>query len=456
LIRRGNPAGWAVALTVAIACAAAPLGTRPAEPNKKANAARKAAPPAPAPTSAEQQRLQRDRRELQADLAKLKKQLAASESSHSEATDALASSEVAISTANRRLRELAAARARVEQQLTALAARQNTLAGRQSAEQRQLAAWLRQQQQLSLRDPFELLLEGDDPNRLGRDLQYLGYLSRDTEATLANLEARRTELAELQSQTEEKRQELIEITADEVKNRQILEQERTRRKRLQTQLTRQISEQRQSIAQLERNDQRLAALIDRIERILQEQARKDAERKRKQAEREAAERQAQPKAPSRPLPATRDQPTETASKSPSSPSNFGQRKGTLVLPAQGVVTGRFGAPRRDESGSSGPTWKGVFIRAAPGTEVRAVGEGQVVFADWLRGFGNLMVLDHGGGYLSIYGNNESLLHGPGDRVANGEAIALVGNTGGNETPGLYFELRFQGRPFDPLAWIAAR
>jgi septal ring factor EnvC (AmiA/AmiB activator) len=91
-----------------------------------------------------------------------------------------------------------------------------------------------------------------------------------------------------------------------------------------------------------------------------------------------------------------------------------------------------------------------------GAEVRSVAAGQVVFADWLRGFGNLMVIDHGDGYLSVYGNNESLLRNVGDRVAVGDSIASVGNTGGNEHTGLYFELRFQGRPFDPLKWVAAR
>ena len=117
---------------------------------------------------------------------------------------------------------------------------------------------------------------------------------------------------------------------------------------------------------------------------------------------------------------------------------------------------RFGSPRRGDSGSAGPTWKGIFVQAPVGAQVRSVGDGQVVFADWLRGFGNLLVIDHGNGYLSIYGNNDALLRNAGDRVAVGEAVASVGNTGGSETPGLYFELRFQGRPFDPLSWVAAR
>ena len=131
-------------------------------------------------------------------------------------------------------------------------------------------------------------------------------------------------------------------------------------------------------------------------------------------------------------------------------------KGKVPLPVQGTVTARFGSPRRGDVGAAGPSWKGIFIRAPAGADVKAVGTGQVVFADWLRGFGNLLVIDHGDGYLSIYGNNESLLRNAGDRIAVGDTVASVGNTGGNDTPGLYFELRFQGRPFDPLSWVAAR
>jgi len=131
--------------------------------------------------------------------------------------------------------------------------------------------------------------------------------------------------------------------------------------------------------------------------------------------------------------------------------SFAQLKGRLRLPLRGDITGRFGA-RRD----GGPSWKGVFIRAAQGAEVRAVAPGRVVFAEWLRGFGNLLIIDHGDQYLSIYGNNEALLRQPGDRVGSGEAIATTGNSGGNPETGLYFELRFQGRPFDPLTWARLR
>jgi septal ring factor EnvC (AmiA/AmiB activator) len=95
----------------------------------------------------------------------------------------------------------------------------------------------------------------------------------------------------------------------------------------------------------------------------------------------------------------------------------------------------------------------VFIRAPEGEPVRAVGAGRVVYSDWMRGFGNLLIVDHGEAFLSIYGNNESLLKQSGDMVTLGEPLATVGQSGGNEQTGLYFELRHLGRAFDPLRWV---
>ncbi len=113
---------------------------------------------------------------------------------------------------------------------------------------------------------------------------------------------------------------------------------------------------------------------------------------------------------------------------------------------------RFGGQRED----SGLSWKGLFISAKPGREVKAVAGGRVVYADWLRGFGNLLILDHGDGYMSLYGNNESLLKQVGEETRTGDTIAATGNSGGNPDSGLYFELRFQGKPFDPIPWITLK
>jgi septal ring factor EnvC (AmiA/AmiB activator) len=128
----------------------------------------------------------------------------------------------------------------------------------------------------------------------------------------------------------------------------------------------------------------------------------------------------------------------------------------LTLPVAGEIVARFGQARRTEAGVDAPRWKGLLIRAPQGAEVRAAGAGQVVFSEWLRGFGNLLIIDHGNNLLSVYGNNAVLRRAAGDRVQRGDIVAEVGNTGGMNDPGLYFEIRHQGRAVDPLQWLARR
>ena len=130
---------------------------------------------------------------------------------------------------------------------------------------------------------------------------------------------------------------------------------------------------------------------------------------------------------------------------------FARQKGTLRLPVKGTVQGRFGGPRE-----GGGTWRGLFIKSGAGNDVKAVAGGRVVFAEWMRGFGNLLIVDHGDAYLSIYGNNDALLKEVGQAVQGGETVATVGNSGGNPETGLYFELRHQGQPIDPMKWASLR
>ena len=416
--------------------------SRSAEAKKPASAAqtapaRKAAPPPTTPQA--QRRLQAEQRELQARLAKLKRQLAQAEATRSEAADALAESERAISAANRRLRELSASRQQIERQIATLRDRSRAVNARQSEQERQLALVLRNQFALAQRSPWQSLIDGESPDRVRRDLGYLDYVVRAQAQLIEQLGERRRELAELEAQSRAKQAELAAIAEDERTNRAQLVRQQAARKQTLAKLARQIASQRQSIATLERDDQRLAGLIENIGKILAEQARRSAQRTRPQAAAPAAGPRGATGEPE-PQPRTR----------------FAGLRGRLVRPVEGDVIARFGSPRRTEAGVDGPTWKGVFIRAAEGAEVHAAAAGRVVFADWLRGFGNLLILDHGESAMTVYGNNETLLASVGDRVEAGAVIAQVGNTGGSADAGLYFEIRIEGRPVDPLKWIAAR
>ena len=133
-------------------------------------------------------------------------------------------------------------------------------------------------------------------------------------------------------------------------------------------------------------------------------------------------------------------------------TDFAARKGSLPWPLEGVPVSRFGQPRADGR----LQWHGLLLRAEPGTPVRAVHRGRVVFADWLRGFGLLTIVDHGDGYMTLYGHAEVLAKRPGDMVESGEVIARAGQSGGARTSGLYFEIRRHGDATDPLQWVFER
>ena len=190
-------------------------------------------------------------------------------------------------------------------------------------------------------------------------------------------------------------------------------------------MSRQIEKQRREISTLKRDETRLARLVDQLTQML-----------------------ARTK-PSSKAPTLRN---ERLPDGAAGAGAFGQLKGQLRLPVRGELKNRFGRPRE----GSGVLWKGLFIASAAGQEVKAIAPGRVVFADWLRGFGNLLIIDHGGGYMSLYGNNESLFKQVGDATRGGETVAAVGNSGGNMDSGLYFEIRHQGEAFDPLGWVNLR
>ena len=145
---------------------------------------------------------------------------------------------------------------------------------------------------------------------------------------------------------------------------------------------------------------------------------------------------------------TRSASTQQTSRAAPVGGGNGLRHG-LAAPVRGQVQGRFGVDRPD-----GGVWRGVVLRAAEGTPVKVVAPGTVVYADWLRGFGNLIIVDHGQQYLTVYAYNQSLLKRVGDSVAAGDTIATVGATGGQVESGLYFEIRHRGAPVDPAQWLA--
>jgi murein hydrolase activator len=425
---RRAPGVTAGAVVLAIALALAPAAR--AAPGKPVDA--------PDASAQHQRELQAEQRELKTRLAQLKKSLAASESAHTEAADALAASETAISTVNRHLQKLAGSRRQVEARIDELQKSEREAADAQNQHASRLGLAARQEYVLQNPPVLQGLLDPGAAAQDQRDSAYLDMMLRERMHRIGELDDRRAQLSALERESRERAQELAGIDADERASRaQLIKQEAARKATL-ARLAREIASQRQSVANLERDDARLGGLIDQIAKLLAEQARRRA-------------------APSHPKSGT--PPPEPDHFEPPSATRFARLRGKLLLPVQGSIGSRYGAARLGDDGqpqAGAPAWKGLFIVAPQGTPVHAVADGRVVFADWLRGFGNLLILDHGEGFLSVYADNETLLHGVGDQVKADEVVASVGSTGGNPQSGLYFEMRYQGRPFDPLTWAVAR
>ncbi|MBQ5940945.1 peptidoglycan DD-metalloendopeptidase family protein [Massilia sp. AB1] len=424
-------------------------------------------------------------------LEAIKREISRTEDAREDAADTLAESEDAISDANRALRDLATEQVETNTRLEDIAAEQERLARTIVVQKKQLSRLLREHYVAGNEDRIKLLLSGDNPNRIARDLQLMGYVSQAQARLLGSLRANLAQVEANLDKVENAKQELEEIAQEQRDQKERLEKEKARRAALLQNLSSRLADQRKQADRLERDEQRMSGLVDRLSRLIREQA--EAEQRRQAAlaaarakaeaeekaralaraksaaEKAERERLAREEAKNGAKPATKPEPEppkvaeqpKPADTRPSTPpppevslapaapaGAFASLRGRLGAPVSGSVAARFGS-RRGE----GPTWKGMFIRAAEGAEVRAVAQGRVVYSDWMRGFGNLIIIDHGGEYLSIYGNNQSLLKRAGDMVRPGEAIASAGNTGGNEESGLYFELRHRGKAFDPASWV---
>jgi septal ring factor EnvC (AmiA/AmiB activator) len=253
---------------------------------------------------------------------------------------------------------------------------------------------------------MKLVLNQDDPARLGRMLAYYDYLSRAQADRISGLKEALAELDRMQQSIDRELQRIDTIQQERLSTLQALNQQRETRAAILDGLAGQISSGEARLRELERNRADLEALLERLTDVLA------------------------------------DIPADLGSR-----AGIDSRKGQLPMPLDGPVRHAFGQRR-----GAGLRWQGWLIGAEAGSEVSAIAYGRVAFADWLRGYGLLLIIDHGQGYLSLYANNESLLHEAGAWVEPGETISTVGSNHGSEQ-GLYFEFRKNGAAVDPAAWL---
>ena len=389
---------------------------------------------APQATKAEVAAKKGNLKDLREQIDTLRKETTIAEGKRASIADQLKEVEQEISATQRDFHVLASKRSALQDVLNDLGRQSKELENRLSSQHTQLEKFVHRQYLQGTPDSLRLLLNGDDPNQVARDLHYLAAIGRARSQLLQDIENTLGRKRVLAADTHERADELAAIEEKQKEQHRKLVAQREQRKGVLEKISAKISEQRREIGNLQRDEKQLTQLIDRLAKII---ATKPVPRREPKP---APEKQPAGKEST---PEIRNERTPEATPG----GNFELSKGALHLPVRGVVTNRFGSARQE-----GSTWKGLFIRATPGSEIKAIASGRVVFADWMRGFGNLLIVDHGGSYLSIYGNNEALLKQVGDNVRSGDTIASVGNSGGNPESGLYFELRHQGQPLDPLKW----
>ncbi|BBJ23312.1 non-catalytic member of peptidase subfamily M23B [Candidatus Nitrotoga sp. AM1P] len=357
---------------------------------------------------------------LRKQISVLQKELEKTTESQSEATDELRESERAISNSKRKLAELSSQHRAADHTLEKLQQQAQQLERDMQTQQTMLSKLLYQQYLGGKQEYFKLLLNNHDPDQAAREMRYYEYIARGRSNWLNMLRVNLAQLNEVVQLTQQKSGEIAALQAEENAQQKILEKDKLARQQVINQFAQQLKQQRHEIGRLQRDENRLSQLVAKLSKMLTQKKGKGVFNNDK-------------------LPDNRFD-----------GKPFEQLKGKLTLPVMGEVVNKFGSARPDST----VLWRGLLLRAANGQPVKSVAAGRVVFADWLRGFGNLLIIDHGKGYMSLYGNNETLYKQVGDILRGGDTVAAVGNSGGNEDSGVYFELRHRGEPLDPIKWIA--
>ncbi len=257
---------------------------------------------------------------------------------------------------------------------------------------------------------LKLLLNQQDPAAVGRTMAYYRYFNEARQKRIEEAVQNINQLAVVTRRVEQEKQALQDIRDQHKAKKRALEKSNQRRAQLVARLRQEINSKEKQITQLRQDEQQLKAVLEAIQDTLADILPADQLR------------------------------------------SFAANKGQLFWPAQGKVDNLYGKSRHKGS----LKWNGVLIHAREGNTVHAVSRGRVAYADWLRGYGLLIILDHGDGYMSLYGHNQSLLKEVGDWVEANDAIASVGNSGGQQTAGLYFEIRHNGKPANPAKWCARK
>ena len=371
-----------------------------------------------------QRKLDRIKREL-ADVAAERRRI---EGQRGAASTQLRAVDEQLGHSGRVLSETESSLARQQASLVQLQQRRDALQSTLGARRAELATLLRAAYTVGSAAPLKLMLAQDRVADANRVLTWHRYLQRERVQRIAALTAQLHELDTLEQQI--------------VQQRSALDAAREQQRAQLAQLQRDRSTRAQTIAQLEQRyrdrrsrERALGSDAKSLERLLAQL--------RAAAAREAERRAAAARAASRPNPGGKPRPA-----APVIANATPIQVGGLGWPLSGTLLAGYGVTL-----PGGGTSSGLLIGASTGATVKAVANGKVVFADWMNGYGLILIIDHGNGYMSLYAHNEALLRDAGDDVKRGDPVASVGNSGNQSRPGLYFELRRNGQPVNPGTWL---
>ncbi|KAF1716744.1 peptidase M23 [Pseudoxanthomonas yeongjuensis] len=399
--------------------------------------------PAPAQSQREaEKKLQRLRGELK-DIARERRKL---EDARGEAARKLREADEQVGKSSRSLDETEAALQREEAALAQLQQQRDDMRQRLAGQRQQLTALVRASYQTGSDAPLKVLLSQDRVADANRMLAYHRYLQGDRARRIATLGTELKALDEVERDIAARRTQLAATRKQQLAKVDTLARDRKANAALTADLDKRYQDRSARAKALGEDARSLETLLANLRAAA---ARAEAER-RAEAKRGAAERAAEKKAAAARPPGSKP-PSSNTSPRPAVANAPALKVGGLGWPLSGSLLARFGGRMPDGRSSSG-----VLIGAPTGSTVTAVADGSVVFSEWMTGYGLILIIDHGNGYMSLYAHNESLLRDAGDKVKRGDAVAKVGTSGGQGIPALYFELRRNGQPVDPSSWLQRR
>jgi len=343
---------------------------------------------------------------IQSRIQDLQKEIKRTQNRRSETEQALQKAERAISDTRRKLRDANQSMARSEAKLQELRSAQRNLNQAKDAQRAALKQDINAAYRSGRQEYVKLLLNQEQPDKMARLMKYYDYFHQARMERITAFNQTLNDIKSNEVSINEEVTQLVTLKADLNQEQQRLQDAKEQRKLALAKLDSSLQSDASKVTSLKTSQNELEEILHQVQTTLSDL-----------------------------------------------PSNIGKQpfsklKGKLSWPSQGRVVKRFG--NRRESGSL--RWNGVVISTQEGSQVKAVHYGRVVFSDWMRGFGMLTIVDHGDGYLSLYGHNETLLKSPGDWVDSGEAIAYSGRSGGQDQASLYFEIRKNGKPVNPSHW----